>query len=678
MKFKRMDTSDNSDPLDFKQLNSREYVEANGLGGFSSGTFSGAHSRKYHGLLVASLNPPVQRTVVVSKMDETVFINNEYFHLGCNQFPGTLYPFGVQYLTAFDRKLFPEWTYEVKGIRIKKTIAAIYGENTTVVLYEVLEAPDKFQFELQPFYNSRDFHSIAKANEHIGHPYIFEKGTFRTMNYQGCPEFFINVPKSQFIEHHAWYNHFEYLQEYERGMEFKEDLFTHGKFSVTLRKGIRLGVIVSLADPTGRDVIKLFRAEKARREALVKPFTYHDALGQLALAADQFIVKRGDLNTIIAGYPWFSDWGRDTMISLPGLCLVTGRIKDAKRILQKFSEYISEGMIPNRFPDNGEKPEYNTIDAVLWFFHALYKYYQYTSDKLFIKSLLPQLRDIIEWHYKGTRYTIQVDPKDDLLSGGQTGVQLTWMDAKVGDWVVTPRTGKPVEINALWYNALSSMDYFLRELNYHADAELYHKRALKVHESFNKVFWNEELNCLFDRIEGEQGIGEIRPNQIYALSLPFPVLAKDRAIQVIEVMRLELLTPRGLRSLSPGHPDYKGKYEGNVVQRDASYHQGAVWAYLTGAYVDALYYAYGDEAKEESTYLLNAIFEHLSEAGLGTLSEIFDGDEPHTPRGCFSQAWSVAEVLRVSVERKLFKPTIKSEKPIIKTEPVLIKKVKIQ
>lgn len=655
--------------FDFDSLQAREYVEANGLGGFASGTFTGAHSRKYHGLLVASMNPPVERFVVVSKLDETLLIENEYYNLACNQFPGAVYPFGIQYLSSYSKSLFPEWTYEVKGVTIRKTIAAVHGENTTLILYEVLEAPEKFQMELLPFYNCRDFHHLARQNPHIGSPYIFDRGVFRTMNYRDCPEFFISVPKSQFIEERTWYNNFEYLEEMRRGMDFREDLFSHGKFVVPMRKGTRLGVIVSLNDPAGRDSFKLFREEKKRREAIVKPFSYFEPLERLALAADQFVVKRGDLNSIIAGYPWFSDWGRDTMIALPGLCLVTGKFRDAKRILQKFAEFVNDGMIPNRFPDNGDSPEYNTIDATLWFFYALYKYYRYTGDKLFVKSMLPVLRDIIDWHYRGTRYHIRVDPEDELLAGGQSGVQLTWMDAKAGDWVVTPRTGKPVEINALWYNALRVQAYLLEQLNYHGDALFYNTKADKVLSSFNHAFWNERNHCLYDCIDGMHRSGEIRPNQLYAISLPFPLLSSERAGGVVNIVREELLTPVGLRSLNAAHPDYKGRYEGNNIERDGAYHQGTVWSHLIGAYVDALYYAKGAGAEEETIQLMNAFFTHLDEAGLGTVSEIFDGDSPNTPRGCFAQAWSVAEVLRVCAERQLWKPRQEETKKERSLEP---------
>jgi predicted glycogen debranching enzyme len=385
----------------------------------------------------------------------------------------------------------------------------------------------------------------------------------------------------------------------------------------------------------------------------IKPFTDDAILKQLALAADQFVVQRGDLNTIIAGYPWFSDWGRDTMIALPGLCLVTSRFKEAKKILQKFSEHVKGGLIPNRFPDSGEAPEYNTMDGTLWFFHAVYQYYTYTLDKALIKSMLPILREIIEWHYKGTLYNIHVDSSDELLVGGHHHVQLTWMDAKVGDWVVTPRMGKPVEVNALWYNALRIMEFFMKDLHFEGDAEFYRIKANMVLKSFNQQFWNPSANCLHDYIDGTYKNEDVRPNQIYALSLPFPLVDKKNGKEILNKVRSELLTPRGLRSLSPDHPDYKAKYLGAILERDGAYHQGTVWSHLTGAYINALFYVHGEDAHREAGEVVNAMANHLSEAGLGSISEIFDADAPHRARGCYAQAWSVAELLRAAIEHQL-------------------------
>jgi predicted glycogen debranching enzyme len=644
-----------SDKLkDFSYFRDLEWIETNGIGGYASGTVSGAHSRRYHGLLVAAIHPPVGRMVMVSKLDETVVVDEQRFELGTNQYSGALHPMGFKQLTRFERNLFPEFYYKVGDVEIKKTIAAIQGENTTVILYEVINAKKEFNIELLPLYACRDFHSIAHANDSIGQPYLFQDGVFRTLNYQGCPELFISAPDSQFSESKNWYYNFEYAVEQNRGLDFKEDLYTHGKFSIEMKRGSRVGVILSTEDPSGKNALQLLEKEKKRREEVVKEFLWNEDLKRLALAADQFIVKRGELKTIIAGYHWFSDWGRDTMISLPGLCLVTGRFEDAKDILKAFANGVSEGMLPNRFPDHGEALEYNTIDATLWFFHAIYKYYQYTQDKTFIKSVLPVLQDIIDWHYKGTRYTIHVDPSDELLYGGHDGVQLTWMDAKVGDWVVTPRRGKPVEINALWYNALSIMGYLLAEDGLTKESDKYKMKARVVANSFNDKFWNEENGYLYDCLDGDYKDATIRPNQTYAISLPFSLLTKERAAKVLQVVKDHLLTPKGLRSLSPSHPEYKPVYEGDPWHRDGAYHQGTVWSFLLGAYVDALMNVSDGKGTSEATGMITEFLEHLNEAGVGTVSEIFDAEPPHTPRGCMAQAWGVAEILRVAVEHDFF------------------------
>ncbi len=643
----------------FDTVSKLEWLETNGIGGYASSTVSGAHTRRYHGLLVAAMHPPVGRTVIVSKLDETLIVGDDRFELSANQYPGAVHPEGFKHLTKFQRDLFPAFYYKAGGVELKKTIAQVHGENTTVIIYEVLKAKENSKMELLPLYACRDFHSTAHANESINQSYSFQEGVLHTTNYEGCPEILISVPGAEFHESKGWYYNVEFGIEQYRGLDFKEDLYTHGKFVVALTKGNKLGVIVSTEPVMGRDAIQLFEKETQRREALVKDFSQSEELKQLVFAADQFIVKRGELKTVIAGYHWFSDWGRDTMISLPGLCLATGRFEDAKNILKAFANSVSEGMLPNRFPDQGEAPEYNTFDATMWFFHAIYKYYQYTKDNLFIKSILPVLQDIMDWHYKGTRYNIHVDLTDELLYGGQEGVQLTWMDAKVGDWVVTPRKGKPVEINALWYNALSIMEVLLTEQGNTVEALNYKMKAKLVSNSFNTKFWNEEGGYLYDCIDGDFYDASIRPNQIYAISLPFPLLTDERAEKVFQLVKDNLFTPKGLRSLNPSHPDYKPVYGGDPLHRDGAYHQGTVWSFLLGAYIDALLLTTKSKGKAEAKKILKTFFNHLDEACIGSVSEIFDAEAPHTPRGCMAQAWGVAEVLRVVVEHNLLTSTKK-------------------
>lgn len=642
---------------DFDKAKSLEWIETNGLGGYASSTVSGANSRKYHGLLVAALHPPVGRTVLLHKLDETIVVKGDAgdtrYELSSNQYPGAIHPKGYTHLTRFERDIFPEFYYSAGGVVLKKTVVCIHGENTTIVHYEVLEAGAPFTLELLPLYSSRDFHSLSYANDVIGKHYLFDEGIFQTVNYPGGTELFISVPGAIFKEQQGWFYRFEYSVEQYRGLDFHEDLYTHGNFSVALKKGASLGVIISTEDPLNRNALKVLTAERKRRENLVRDHSLNNTIRRLVLAADQFVVARGKLNSIIAGYHWFADWGRDTMIAIPGLCLSIGRFREAKQILKQFLESVSEGMLPNRFPDYGELPEYNTIDATLWLFHTIHEYYQHSHDKAFVKSLMPALKEIIEWHYRGTRYNIKVDPDDELLGGGDETVQLTWMDAKVGSWIVTPRRGKPVEINALWYNALRYMELFSELFGVTEAAAQYKARAEKVLKSFNEKFWNEKQKCLYDYIDGSVRNEDLRPNQVFALSLPFPLLSGDRAKKILQTVTDNLLTPRGLRSLAGFHKEYRPAYGGDVWMRDGCYHQGTVWSYLLGPYIDALFYVKGEKGKPEAVRLVKKFLEHLDEAGVGTVSEIFDADPPHTARGCIAQAWGVGEILRVIVKYDL-------------------------
>jgi predicted glycogen debranching enzyme len=636
------------------ELLNLEWLESNGIGGYTSGTVSGVNTRRYHGVLVAATHPPVGRMVVLSRLDECIHLNGNRYELGASQYSGdVIHPKGYEHLKSFDRLDFPQFTYHVNGVIIQKSIAAIYGENTTVILYEIIDAPSPFTMEFTPLGSCRDFHALSGTNDALHRKYVFHGDTLSFRNYDGCPEVFISIPHCAFNEEQHWYYNFEYTVEQQRGLDFREDLFSYGKLRVNVKKGIKFGVIVSTADPTGRDAVDLFSIEKQRRRELITHCSWSEELSRLVLAADQFIVKRGSNTTIVAGYHWFADWGRDTMIALPGLCLATGRYEEARQILIEFANSIDRGMLPNRFPDHGEQPEYNTIDATLWFFNAIHKYYAYTNDKLLITDLYPRLSEIIEWHVKGTRYGIHVDPSDNLISGGEPGVQLTWMDAKVGDWVVTPRKGKPVEINALWFNALCVMSELSSVLDLKEPARKYEAEADMVRRNFLNVFWNADRECLFDYVDDHEKNTDIRPNQLYAIGLQFPVLEGREAQAVLNIVREKLLTPRGLRSLSQEHPSYKRTYGGGVLERDGAYHQGTVWSFLLGVYVDALFRLEPKKAKAEASRIVAAMIQHLEEGCIGTISEIFNAEPPHTPQGCAAQAWSIGELLRIVVEHDL-------------------------
>jgi len=644
-----------------------EWIETNGLGGWASSTIIGCNTRRYHGLLIAATKPPAERMALVSKLDEAIIINNERFELGTNNYGDVIQPKGFQYIISFTKNLFPEWTYEVNEIVLKKTITMVHDENTTLILYEVAKASSTFTLELLPLISARFYHSLQHSTNNIFWNAEFERSIFKTLPYDGASNVFISVPNSNYTHHPCWFNNFNYAVERYRGQDFTEDLFNHGTFTVELKEGDKLGIIISTENPANKNAFDLFEKEKARKLQLIefdnsaiKQFdnTTIQSFGlsitqQLILAADQFIVKRGeDLKTVIAGYHWFTDWGRDTMISLPGLCLSTGRFDDAKQIIAAFAKTVSMGMLPNRFQDNNELPEYNNVDGTLWYFIAIKKYLDATGDKDFVlNEIFPVLKEIIDWHFRGTRYNIHVD-EDGLLYAGEKGQQLTWMDARIGDWVVTPRMGKPIEIQALWYNALNIFAELLELNNQNDDASLV--RTVKAKQSVLEKFWYEEGNYLYDVID-ENNIADatLRPNQLFAISLPFALIKGEKAKSILKIVGEKLYTLVGLRTLPENDSRYVSVYGGNAFQRDSSYHEGTVWSWLLGAYVDAIMKLDIENGKEKAQKIIDDFTYHLNEGCIGSISEIFDADAPHYPRGCVAQAWGVAEILRVIKDYKL-------------------------
>jgi predicted glycogen debranching enzyme len=648
---------------------SREWLETNGLGGFASSTITGLNTRRYHGLLTAATKPPVGRLVLLSKLEETLVIDGRRYELSANQYPGVIQPQGYKHQIGFRLDPFPVFTYEIEGIRIEKSVFMIQGENSTVVQYEfqfphpekqpegeepsLIPTPSPILFELRPLIAFRDYHSTTHENGALNPHAQMEDRLTSVAPYGDLPRLYVGHDTGEVDATGYWYRNFEYRAEQERGLDFTEDLFSPFVLRFDLKNATRLNVIASTERREVAHVDEYRRAEILRREALKRAAGCDDELMRaLVTASDQFIVARENCKTVIAGYHWFSDWGRDTMIALPGLTLVTGRADVARGVLLEFARFVSCGMLPNRFPDAGETPEYNTVDATLWFFEAVRALVEYTNDYEFVReNLYGALTEIINWHLRGTRYNIHVD-EDGLLTSGEEGVQLTWMDARVDGRVITPRYGKPVEIQALWYNALCVMRQLAEAFGDEAMGMEYAKLAAKARESFNRLFWNEEAGCLYDCVNGEELDASIRPNQILSLSLTNSMLAEDKALRIIEVVERELLTPYGLRSLAPSDSRYCGRYEGSPSSRDAVYHQGAVWAWLMGPFITAYTKAHGhsEESRERAARWLENFRTHLSEAGLGQISEILDADEPHTPRGCIAQAWSVAELLRAAIE----------------------------
>jgi predicted glycogen debranching enzyme len=648
-------TKDKSELQNFATAVQHEWLETNGLGGWSGSSIIGAHTRRYHGLLVAAIAPPTDRMVLLSKLEETIITEDKRIELSVNLYPGnTIHPMGYQHLNSFSKDLFPQWEYEADGIRLKKTIAMIHGENTVVIIYEVMEASKSFTLELLPLMAAKGYHSLTHEGPRMHWDANFDKDIFHNQP-DGKTDVFISIPGSSYQHAPRWFNNFQYSVEQYRGQDFTEDLFNHGTFSVELKHGDSLSIIVSTDDPAGRNGHELLSKETKRRKLLISNQPDDDVTKHLVLAADQFIVKRDEnLKTVIAGYHWFTDWGRDTMISLPGLCLSTGRYEDAKKIIAAFARSTSMGMLPNRFQDNGEEPEYNNVDGTLWYFIAVYKYLQATGDKDFILAeILPVLKEIIDWHFKGTRYNIHVDG-DGLLFAGEAGQQLTWMDARIGNWVVTPRMGKPVEIQALWYNALRIFSELLKLNDQQHDAFVVGLSAEKAKDSFNRQFWYAQGNYLYDNIdENGNPVAELRPNQLFAISLPFGLIEDEKTKALLKIVEEILYTPVGLRSLPKSDSHYVPVYGGDQWHRDSSYHEGTVWSWLLGPYVDATMKVHGTNGKEQAIKIIEDFKYHLNEGCIGSVSEIFDADTPHQPRGCVAQAWGVAEVLRVIKDYQL-------------------------
>lgn len=650
----------------------REWLVTNGIGGFASGTVAGLHTRRYHGLLFAALKPPLGRVLLLSKLDEVAEYEGRNFLLSANRWgDGSIAPQGFHLIQRFHLEgTTPVWTYAFGDALLEKRIWMRKGGNTTCVQYQVVRGQSPIHLTLNALVNYRDYHGATQSN---GWQFTIApiEGGFRILAFEGAQPFYLMCLKGNAEAHHTWHHHFFYREEAGRGLEAQEDHLHAGTFVVTLHEGETVTVVVSTEG----------NAMHSADESLVHRRTYEHTLlkavdrtsqeqsrptpswiRQLLLAADQFIVSRPlpnrtDGHSVIAGYPWFGDWGRDTMISFPGLFLSTQRTDIAKSLLQSFAQFVDQGMLPNRFPDDGELPEYNTVDATLWYFDAIRQYFEQTQDVDLLVELFPVLAEIVHWHVKGTRYHIQVDQHDGLLHAGEPGVQLTWMDAKVGNWVVTPRIGKPIEINALWLNALTSYRQFCKILQ--KPTKECDDLIRKARTSFPR-FWNKEVGYCFDVLDGPYGHETaLRANQIIAVALPGCPLSHSQQRAIVDVCSRDLLTGMGLRSLSPDDSHYVGRYEGDVLQRDGAYHQGTVWGWLIGSFVVAHLRVYQDP--EVALSFLQPFAHQLQDYGLGSIGEICDGNPPFHPRGCIAQAWTVAEVLRAWDAIQTFSRKVKNE-----------------
>ncbi len=642
----------------------REWLEPDGLGGFASGTVAGIRTRRYHALLLAATTPPTGRVVLVNGFDAWVTTSAGRCAITSQAYgPDVIYPDGAARADGFAVEPWPRWTFTLPdGTRLAQEIFVPKDAAAVAVTWSLLSGTGPVTLEVRPFLSGRDAHALHHENGAFRFDAESVPGDrIRFRPYDGLPAIVMRTSGS-YAHAPEWFRNFVYAEERARGLDFAEDLASPGLLRFDLSKGEGALLMAadgheeSLGSGTTEAAVESLRArERARRGA------FKDRLDR---SADAYIVRRGSGSTVVAGYPWFTDWGRDTFIALRGLCLATGRLDEAGRILLEWSGAVSEGMLPNVFPDGKVQPEFNSVDASLWYLVVMHEYFaaRARSGHRVAGSERAALQNafgaILDGYTRGTRYGIRLD-EDGLLAAGVPGVQLTWMDAKVGDWVVTPRIGKPVEIQALWINALQIASQFsdVKEL------------LAKAVASFEGRFWNENAGCLYDVVDVDHRPGTadatVRPNQIFAVGgLPFPLVTGERARRIVDTVEARLGTPLGLRTLPADHPDYRGRYQGGPAERDGAYHQGTVWPYLTGAFAEAWVRVRGGDAEavaQARALFLTPLRAHLDEAGLGHVSEIADGDDPHTPRGCPFQAWSMGELIRL--DRAVLAPPVGSRKP---------------
>lgn len=675
--FSVLDFNDLQQTDSLAERSDLEWLSTNGLGSYASQTLALSNCRRYHGLFVVSLEPPVRRTVLLSRLDETVKTadGNEIELATCYWQGDAVCPHGYEHIQSFASLPVPTWRFALPGGSLVKQVAMVHGEQRVVIGYtwcpEQGSSAD-LVLKTAVFANFRDFHGETKGDPDWQFQQAFRDNALSIRAFDDATEWFLNFSSGSYAEDGDWYWGYNWSAEWERGLADSEDLFRTGFLTATLSPGETYTVTAGMRPAVDNyDINAVVRAEWQRQQEIVSIAGAEGRIAaQLLIAGDQFVVNRDSTGgaSILAGYHWFSDWGRDAMISVTGLLIETGRHALARSVLSTFSQYVSEGMLPNHFPDSGQEPQYNTIDATLWWAFALDEYYRNTGDVPFLLEQVPLLDKVVIAHLQGTRHGIKVDPVDGLLEGGEPNVQLTWMDAKCGDMVVTPRHGKPVEINALWFNLLKTLELLHTTLgsavlgSEGAEYDMHMGLSIRYAEMAQKArigftaFWNEAEGCLFDVI-GKEGYVDpsIRPNQIFAVSLPFKVISPEQAAGVLAAVEKDLLTDFGLRTLAPRDPSYKGIYGGTMgsadqYHRDLTYHQGTAWPWLIGHWVDARVAVHGQHRGnfEHIAERLLPLIQHMNEeACIGSISEIFDGDEPHRPMGCVAQAWSVAEVTRV-------------------------------
>ena len=633
---------------------SLEWLEVNGRGGFASGTIAGANTRRYHALLLTACPPQNQRAIFVNHLEEWLTLDHAAVSLSTNVYPGAVHPNGFTHCLSYSSSPWPTWCFTYGGYTVQREILCVHGRDLVIVRWKLVQGPaNPVVLTVRPMLTGRDYHGLHHENGVLSPTATLLPGQVMWQPYQSLPA--VRAIHTGIYRHAPdWFRQLEFPVEQQRGLAFHEDWWAPGEFGFELKRGKPHTLVFTTEAVQSLRVHQLVLTERRRRRVMPVSSRTADRLAKtLRQASEAFLIQRGARPTVLAGYPWFTDWGRDTFISLPGLCLVTGRYQAAWQIIESFAAHISEGMIPNRFPDNGEPPEYNTMDASLWFIHAVERYVAYSKKTSNVRSIgWPVVKQILDGYRRGTRFNIHMD-RDGLITGGVAGVQLTWMDAKIGEWVVTPRQGKPVEIQALWIRALEVGERLATrfgESDYAAGCRMDRLRAV---DSFRQKFWCDSAGYLYDVIDGPEGSDPtLRPNQIYAVALCDDLVTDGQARQMLRLMKDQLLTPVGLRTLAPTDHRYRGRYEGGVTERDSAYHQGTVWPFLLGPFVTAWVKTFGGTptVRAEARSFFDGLAQHVHEACVGQVSEIFDGDAPHHPRGCPAQAWSVAEPLRAMVE----------------------------
>jgi glycogen debranching enzyme len=609
---------------------SREWVLPNGIGGYAMGTAAGVNTRRYHGHLIAAATPPTGRTLLLAAIDAEVEVGSVSRGISSNQYPGTLHPEGYRYLQEFSVDRVATWRYQAGNAIVEKRLFVHDGTNVVTIEYENCGS-NPFTLKLRPLVCHRDHHGNFSETSQYPDRLGFEPG-LTTIDHGGLV-LKIHHDQATRVPVDGWYFRFEHVRDAERGLDPRDDLYCPCELSYRLAPGekavLQAGISESGLPP---------------QDPPLPESSDQDLQAMLTDAASKFFVASPTRTTILAGYPWFTDWGRDTMISIPGLCVATNRIADGRQILRDYASQIRRGLIPNRFVEVGEEPDYNTVDATLWFANAAYKLLDGEWDAGFAQEMLAAITEIYDCHMAGTDFGIKVDPADGLLTQGEPGVQLTWMDAKIGEWVVTPRHGKPVEINGLWINLLRVLAWLHERLG--SDGNRFAYQAEEAAECFEQKFWHPKRGHYLDTVDPMDA--SLRPNQIIAMALPFSPCDPAHARRAMKVVGKQLYTPNGLRTLGPNEPAYRGRFEGPMSERDAVYHQGTVWPWLLGSYATSLY-KYCD-ARNEALRVLGEAERMLQEQGLGGIAEVYDGDAPQRPGGCPWQAWSVAEILRALVE----------------------------